>query len=95
MRFVTVRDLRSRPRDVWQALRDSNELVITSNGKPVAILTPTSEEKLEESLAALRRARAVQAVSGLQQQSIRRGTARTTPRKVDQIIHRVRRERRP
>ena len=56
MRFVTVRELRSQSADVWRRLADEPEMVITSNGRPVAILSAVSSEGLEESLAALRRA---------------------------------------
>jgi prevent-host-death family protein len=66
MKFVTVRDLRTRPAQVWKALREVGDLVVTSNGKPIAVLSPTSEASLEQSLAALRRARALGAVERLQ-----------------------------
>jgi antitoxin (DNA-binding transcriptional repressor) of toxin-antitoxin stability system len=93
MRFITVRDLRGQPRSVWEKLRQSGDLVITSNGKPVAILTATSEDKLEESLAAIRRARAMQAVSETQQESIRKGMHRTSAKQIGSIIRRSRRDR--
>ena len=53
MRFVTVRELRSQSADVWRRLAKEPEMVITSNGKPVAILSAVLPEGLEESLAAL------------------------------------------
>lgn len=70
MKFVTVRDLRGRSAEVWRELAVEHEMVVTSNGKPIAILTSTSEETLEQSLREVRRARAVQAVSELQQRSV-------------------------
>ena len=74
MRFVSVRELRSRSAEVWRTLADENDLVVTSNGKPVAVLYATSEEHLEESLDAIRRARAQTAVAAIQQASRDRGT---------------------
>ena len=37
-------------------------MVITNNGKPIALLTPLSDENLEETLSAIRRARAANAL---------------------------------
>jgi prevent-host-death family protein len=76
MRFLTVRELRSRSAEVWRRLADEQEMVVTSNGKPVAILSAVSSENLEESLAAVRRARAVAAVDSMQRQSVTAGRHR-------------------
>jgi len=70
MKFVSVRDLRGKSADIWRALPDEREMVITSNGRPVAILAAVSEANLEESLAAFRRARAIGAVASLQRRSV-------------------------
>ncbi|MGB4592215.1 MAG: type II toxin-antitoxin system Phd/YefM family antitoxin [Coriobacteriia bacterium] len=74
MKFVSVRDLRGKSADIWRDLPEEREMVITSNGRPVAILAAVSETNLEESLAAFRQARAVDAVAALQRKSIARGT---------------------
>ena len=70
MKFVTVRDLRGRSAEVWRELAVEHEMVVTSNGKPIAILTSTSEETFEQSLREVRRARALQAVNDLQRRSV-------------------------
>jgi hypothetical protein len=72
MKFVSVRELRGRPGAVWRALGVEKELVLTSSGKPIAILSSVDETSLEESLALLRKARAVKVVSRLQQRSLRK-----------------------
>ncbi len=74
MRFVGIREFRGNAAKVVESLKEQNEIVITSNGKPVAVLTPTDEERLEENLSALRTARAVQAVTALQRRSVQLGT---------------------
>jgi antitoxin (DNA-binding transcriptional repressor) of toxin-antitoxin stability system len=48
-------------------------MVVTSNGRPIAILAAITEANLEESLSAFRRARAVEAVVSLQRRSVERG----------------------
>ena len=50
MKFITVRDLRGRSGQVWSTLAREREVILTSNGKPIAILSAVSEETLEESL---------------------------------------------
>ena len=73
MKFVSVRDLRGKSADIWRELPDEREMVITSNGRPVAILAAVTESNLEESLAAFRRARAIAAVATLQERAVSSG----------------------
>lgn len=93
MKFITVRDLRGRSGQVWNKLAREREVVLTSNGKPIAILSAVSEETLEESLAAMRRARAVAAVEKLQRQSIQAGTDKLSPAEIAVEIRAVRKAR--
>jgi antitoxin (DNA-binding transcriptional repressor) of toxin-antitoxin stability system len=76
MQFVSVRELRSRSAELWKRLGTEPDMVITSNGKPVAILTAVSAEGLEESLATLRWARAIAAVDAMQRQAVAAGKHR-------------------
>ena len=48
MRFVSVRELRGQSAAVWKALAEEKDLVVTSNGRPIALLSATSDETLEE-----------------------------------------------
>jgi prevent-host-death family protein len=93
MRFVSVRELRSRSADVWRRLADEPDMVITSNGRPVAILSAVSSEGLEESLAALRRARAIAAVEAMQSQSVAAGKHRMSRTAIGAEIAAVRKGR--
>ena len=94
MRFATVRDLRSRPAQIRQALLKEKELVLTLNGKPFAILCLTTEETLEKSLAMMRRIRAENAVTVLQKRSWDLGNDRMGPGEVAAEIAAVRKGRR-
>ncbi|MCY4507472.1 MAG: type II toxin-antitoxin system prevent-host-death family antitoxin [Acidobacteria bacterium] len=93
MRFVSVRELRGQSAAVWRALAEEKELVVTSNGKPIAVLSATSDEHLEESLQSLRRARAQAAVAAIQQASRDAGTDRLSLDEIDAEIDAVRRSR--
>lgn len=94
MQFVSVRELRNRSAAIWKTLAEEQDLVVTSNGKPIALLSATSDELLEESLSAVRRARAQSAVAAMQQASLRAGTDRMSMEEVDAEIQAARRERR-
>ena len=93
MRFLSVRDLRGKSAEVWKDLAEEREMVVTSNGRPVAILAAVNESNLEESLSAFRQARAVEAVAGLQRQSAERGTDKVAMDEIDQEIKAVRSKR--
>lgn len=90
MRFVSVRELRGKSAAIWKELAQEQEMVITSNGKPIALLAATSEELLEELLAALRSTRALAAVNARQQASIKAGTDRLSAADIEAEIKAVR-----
>ena len=94
MRFVSVRDLRGKSAEVWRSLSRERELVITSNGKPIAILSATDEDRLEQSLGELRRVRATDAVATMQRASVEAGRDALPADQIDKEIKTVRRGRR-
>lgn len=93
MKFVSVRDLRGKSAQIWKDLRGGGDMVITSNGKPIAILSPVAGERLEESLGAIRRARAEAAVTAIQWESAEKGTDSITPGEIESEIRTVRKKR--
>ena len=93
MEFVTIRDLRLKPAEVWDKLRQQRELILTSNGRPVAIIAGVGENDVEETVAALRRARAQAAVSRLRRAAAERGADKLSAAEVEAAIAQVRRDR--
>lgn len=93
MRFVSVRQLRGQSAAVWKTLAKEKDLIVTSNGKPIALLSAASDENLEESLSALRRARAQAATTAMQQASVRAGTDRLSLQDINAEIDATRRQR--
>ena len=91
MKFVTVRDLRLKAAQVWKQLQKEKEMVITSNGKPIALLSGINEDNLESSLLALRRSRAVLAINNIQNRSVRKEKDKISAREIDDEIRAVRR----
>ena len=94
MEFVTIRDLRLKPGEVWDKLRQQREIILTSNGRPVAVIAGVGENDVEETLAALRRARAQAAVSRLRRAAAERGADKLSAVEIEAEIAQVRRERR-
>ena len=93
MKFLSVRDLRGNSARIWEQLPIEREMVVTSNGRPVAILSAVGESDVEESLAAIRRARATSAVAQLQARSVQLGLDRMRPDEIEAEIAAVRRHR--
>lgn len=93
MKFISVRDLRGKSADVWKDLPGEREMIITNNGRPVAILAAVSESNLEESLSAFRQARAVDAVASLQRRSVEQGTDKIAMEDINAEIRAVRQKR--
>ena len=92
MKFITVRDLRTSPAQVWKDLPVEQEMVITNNGKPIALLTPISDTNLEDTLSTIRRARAINAVKSLQQISIENKNNELTDEKIEAEIKATRKK---
>lgn len=93
MRFISVRDLRMRTGEIWEQLQKEGEMVITSNGKPVAVLSGIKEENLEEYLRVMRRIRAMLAVNKIQEESRQKGLDKISMDEIEAEIKTVRRNR--
>jgi len=93
MKFVTVRDFRIRPGAVWESLEKNKEVVITSKGKPIALLTDVSEVTFDRTLTALRRAKAELAVSRMRKTSLQKGLSKLTAKDIETEIVAARKAR--
>ena len=86
MKFIKIRDFRNKSSKIWDELKKEKEIIITSNGKPVGILSAVSEENLEEKLSAFHRAEAISAVTALQSNSVDQGTDKMTIEEINSGI---------
>jgi len=93
MKFISVRDLRTSPAQIWKALPGEKEMVITNNGRPIALLTPVSDETLEETVRAMRRAQAMNAIKEMQLYSMKTGVSSMTAGEIDDEIRETRKSR--
>lgn len=73
MNFYTVRDLRTTPKSIWDNLATDGEVVITNNGKPTAIMIDISDGSFEETLRAVRQAKAMIAFNSMRTKAASKG----------------------
>lgn len=93
MRLISDRDLRNVPGKVRDALAQG-DVVVTSRGKPYAVLMPVQDpERLEEVLALAARIRAQMAASAIRRRAVATGLDRITDQEIDEEIRRARAER--
>lgn len=93
MKFLSVRDLRTKSAQVWRELPLEKEMVITNNGRPVAVISAVDESTVEKSLAAWRQVRATQAIVSIQKESMIKGNDNITMDQIDFEIKEARQAR--
>jgi len=93
MRFISVREMNTKPKEIWEKIKEE-ELVITSNGKPIALLSAVSEETLEKTLRMIRRSRALMALEEMQKKSLASGLDKKTDAEIEAGIRAIRKARR-
>jgi antitoxin (DNA-binding transcriptional repressor) of toxin-antitoxin stability system len=94
MKYVSIRELRNRPGRVWSVL-SKEDVVLTANGKPMGVLLGVDETRLDDTVAAIRRARAILAVSRMRRRAAETGKDRMSMAEINREIAVVRRRRRP
>ena len=73
MKFYTVRELRTTPKTLWAHLYADGEVVITNNGKPTALMLDIAEGGFEETLQAVRQAKAMLAFNTMRMKAAAAG----------------------
>lgn len=73
MNFYSIRDLRTDSKSLWQTINDGDEAIITNNGKPAAVMVSIPEGYFDESIQAIRQARALIALNSMRIKASRDG----------------------
>ncbi|ACJ75090.1 conserved hypothetical protein [Thermosipho africanus TCF52B] len=81
IRYVRSREIRSNPAILWK----ENETIITSNGKPKAIVIRI-ENDIESTLAAFRQVKAMRAVEKMRLISKQKGLDKISDEEIDKVI---------
>lgn len=92
MKFISTRDLRNRPGFVRE-LAQKDDIVLTANGKPVALLLGLEDDDFEETAQAIRQARAQRALSRMRRQAESKGLSGMSLSAIDAEVRAVRSKR--
>jgi antitoxin (DNA-binding transcriptional repressor) of toxin-antitoxin stability system len=93
VKTLTIRDFRTRPRQAQKLLANEGEAVLTSNGRPVAVMVAVDGDSLDETMEIIRRARALQAVRKIRSEAKVRGLNRLSVKQIEAVIAKTRRAR--
>ena len=88
MKFCTTEEFGTLSPTLLNELAAGEEVVVTKNGRPVALMIGVEDGRLEETLRAVRRAKAVRSFQTLRQQAARQGFF--SPTEIDEEISAVR-----
>ena len=73
MNFYSVRDLRTDSKSMWADLKRGDEVVLTNNGKPSALMIDIPEGSFDEIVQAVRPAKAMIALNSMRRRAAREG----------------------
>jgi prevent-host-death family protein len=94
MSTISVSDLKKKPAKQWRASAKKSEVVVTSEGEPLAVLLPVDAATLQPTLSTLRSVRALRAQAALHKAAAENGTDKLTMDDIDSEITAARRARR-
>ncbi len=93
MRFLTAEELNLSPDIVQSVAEAKNEIVIISEGRPVALLAGIEEGSFEEALEIIQRIRALRALEQIHMESATSGRDPITDEEIQMEIDAVRMRR--
>lgn len=93
MDYVTVRELRAESGKIWDRIEAGEEIVITRNGKPFALLLHTEPAGVEAALRAHRAARLGAVLDRIHAHVEAHGLNRITAKEIEAEIAAARKER--
>lgn len=94
MKLIAIQDLK-QPRQLKERLRAEKELLLTSDGRPVAVLVNVDvSEDPEAVIQCIRDSRSRLALSRIREAASRSGMAKMTPVQINREIAVVRKSRR-
>jgi len=93
MKMIASRELSARPGAVWSDLAEDGAVVVTRDGTPMGIITPTSPATLLEDMQEIIFAKARHAVRAIREAAAESGTAKMTTEQVEEEIRLTRKSR--
>jgi hypothetical protein len=92
-KWLASREFSARPGRALAAVSRAGRVLVTANGKPKAIMIPTSEATFAHDIAMLDRVALAQAVEAIRTESVTNGTDALTMAEVDAEVAAVRKSR--
>ena len=93
MKFISIRDFRAGSSSLWEVNSPQEDYILTNHGKPTAMLVPINENDFEETVAAMRQARALQALDSLRASAKANGLDKLSMPDINRIIQKTRKKR--
>lgn len=93
-KWLASREFSAHPGRALAAVSRAGRVLVTANGKPKAIMIPTSEETFARDLEMLDRVTLTQAVEAIRAESVINGTDNLTMEEIDAEVAAVRTTRR-
>ena len=94
MNFVSFRELRTSTGKINDMLTDNGKIVVTSNGKPKAIMLQVNETDFEETLAIINQIKLARAINNIRTTAVKNGVSEMTLDEINAEIYASRREKR-
>jgi hypothetical protein len=93
MDMIAVREFRINPGKVWRRLKKSRRMIVTSTGKPIALLTDIKGSAIEDELRIDALARGALAVSKLREHAQKKGISKMKEKEIEAEIRKSRSQR--
>ncbi len=90
MNFYSMRDLRTESKNMWTDLNNGDEVVLTNNGKPSALIIDIPEGGFDEVVQAVRQAKAMMALNSMRGRASRENYM--SDEDIDKFIDEARKE---
>lgn len=88
MNFYSMRDLRTQSKALWSDLGKGDEVILTNNGKPSALVIDIPSGHFDETVQAVRQAKAMIAFGNMRKRAQESGFK--TDDEIDAIINEAR-----
>ncbi len=94
MTLIPIKEFRIRSAEVWRRIARQKDVVVTNNGKPVAVMTTVNADSVDEMLATMKRVRALRALEAIHRQALADGRHKVSDAMIAREIKAARRARR-
>ena len=94
MSFISLRELRTSTSKINDMLTDDGKIVVTSNGKPKAVMIQVNENDFEETLAVLNQIKLAKAINNIRRTAQSSGASEMSLDEINAEIAQSRKERR-